>query len=80
MDSPQRPRRHHRTGLAGEFDIRLEFPADPPNASSPAGPAAPDTGQSLIAALRQQLGLRLEPGRGTREYLIADRVERPSAN
>ena len=40
--------------------------------------ATPDA--SLIVALRKQLGLQLEPGKGPREFLRIDRLERPSEN
>jgi uncharacterized protein (TIGR03435 family) len=41
-------------------------------------PAEP--GPSIIAALQQQLGLKLEPAKGLREYLVIDHVGRPSEN
>jgi uncharacterized protein (TIGR03435 family) len=39
-------------------------------------PQAPD----LFTALEQQLGLRLEPERAPREFIVIDQVERPAAN
>jgi uncharacterized protein (TIGR03435 family) len=36
--------------------------------------------QSFISAFAGQLGLRLEPTRAVREYLVIDAIERPSAN
>jgi len=35
---------------------------------------------SLIQAIRKQLGLQLSPGKGPREFLIIDRLERPTEN
>jgi uncharacterized protein (TIGR03435 family) len=65
-----------RTGVTGTFDIHLERePASP----SPDGGAS-DPGIPEIAAMREQLGLRLDPGRGPSEFLIVDRIERPSGN
>ncbi len=53
-----------QTGLAGEFDIHLEWEADPPQ-SAPDGQASlPPGHQSLVDAIRTQLGLRLDPGKG----------------
>ena len=56
----------NRTGIAGLYDIHLDFSMD-------------GTGDhpSIPAALEQQLGLRLVPSRGTREFLVIERVERP---
>ena len=69
-----------RTGLTGAFGIFLEFPADFPSASSSEGGAASDPGTPLVAALREQLGLRLDPGRGPREFLVIDHIEHASGN
>jgi uncharacterized protein (TIGR03435 family) len=75
-----------KTGIAGRFDIHLEFtpdqvtpglPAPLPNA--PALPADP-TGPTIFTAIQEQLGLKLEPARGPVELLIIDSIERPSEN
>lgn len=60
------------TGFTGKFDFRLEFAA--------AQLSEPGAGVPIAAALRQQLGLRLQPARRQVEVLVIDRVERPSAN
>ncbi len=74
-----------KTGLSGRFDIRLEFAPDTPapNASGEAA-APPNTpvvpaGPSILEAF-QQLGLKLEPGKGSVRILVIDHVERPSEN
>jgi len=70
-----------KTGLAGRYDFDLEWapdetqlggdvPAAPPDASSP----------PFFIAMQQQLGLKLEPGRGTIQTIVVDAAERPSAN
>jgi uncharacterized protein (TIGR03435 family) len=64
----------NRTGLAGLFDFRLEFAPDETVSDDPAG--AP----SIFTALQQQLGLKLEAAKGPGEFLVIDRVERPSGN
>jgi len=71
-----------RTGLTGLFDIHLEWEPVTANSSNADGGQASDPSPqaSLIEAMRRQLGLRLDPGRGTRELLVLDRVEKPSAN
>jgi uncharacterized protein (TIGR03435 family) len=45
----------------------------------PEGVAA-EPGPSIIPALREQLGLKLEPAKGPRVFLVIDHVERPSEN
>jgi uncharacterized protein (TIGR03435 family) len=65
-----------RTGLAGTFDIRLEWEFSP--AETGAGGEPPDT--SIITSIRKQLGLQLSRGKGPREFLIIDHVEQPTLN
>lgn len=71
-----------RTGLPGAFDIHLEWESDPPTSPAPDGRAASDPSPhtAIMVAMREQLGLRLDPGKGTREFLVIDRVEKPSRN
>ena len=70
------------TGLQGTFEFALEWtpdaaaPARPPDAP-PAPPIDPN-GSSFVTALREQLGLRLEPRTGSIDVLVVDRAERPS--
>jgi uncharacterized protein (TIGR03435 family) len=75
-----------KTGIAGRFDIHLEFapdqvtpglPAPLPNA--PALPADP-TGPTIFTAIQEQLGLKLEPARGPVQVLVIDSIKRPSEN
>ena len=73
-----------RTGLDGFYDLELEWssdlgltPARPDGAG--AGELTPD-GVSLFTALQEQLGLRLEAGRGPVQVIIIDRAEPPTAN
>lgn len=79
-----------KTGIDGVFDFHLEFapgqntpgfllqlrrPA--PNGTAPT--SDPD-GPSIFTAVQEQLGLKLEPAKGPGEFLVIDRVERPSEN
>jgi len=69
------------TGLAGGFDLELEFTPDqlPPEGTLPPGmPRPPVDGPSLFAALQEQLGLKLESQRGPVDVLVIDSVEPPS--
>jgi bla regulator protein BlaR1 len=61
-----------RTGLKGNFDFKLEWTPDAPQAD-PGGP-------SLFTAIQEQLGLRLESQKGPVVTIVIDRVERPSEN
>jgi uncharacterized protein (TIGR03435 family) len=66
-----------RTGLTGFFDIQIDLPPLQP-ATSPDG--GPDSGVSVFTVLQEQLGLRVEEGRGPVEVLVVDRLERPIEN
>jgi uncharacterized protein (TIGR03435 family) len=67
-----------RSGLAGFYDIQIDLPPLAPVAA--ADPAALDTSPSVFTVLQEQLGLRVEEGRGPVEVLVIDRVERPTPN
>ena len=77
-----------KTASAGLFDFHLEFAPD--ETTDPilcAGgqlesgePSADPAGQSLFTALQQQLGLKLEPAKGSGYYIIVDSADRPSEN
>jgi uncharacterized protein (TIGR03435 family) len=84
----------NKTGLAGKFDFHLEYTPDESTplilnalrqraeqngepvvaASDPAG------GLSIFTAIQQQLGLKLDGSKGAREFLVIDRIERPTEN
>ena len=66
-----------RTGLTGVYDIQLELPPLQPAAVDG---GAPDPGVSVFTVLQEQLGLRVEEGRGPVEVLVVDRIERPTEN
>lgn len=61
-----------RTALQGAFDVELQWGSD-------VGTAATNSDTpSIFTALQEQLGLRLEPSRGTVEVLVIDSVDRPT--
>lgn len=60
-----------RTALQGPFDIDLQWGAD-------VGTVTIGDTPSIFTALREQLGLRLEPSRAPVEVLVIDSVERPT--
>jgi uncharacterized protein (TIGR03435 family) len=64
-----------KTGITGRFDIDLRWQPDdaPPDSHDAAYP-------HFFTALQEQLGLRLEPGKGHVDVLVIDSVHRPSPN
>ena len=70
------------TGLDGKFDIRLEWGFDalqqPAATAGAAGDPSPHA--SATDALREELGLRLVSGRGMRQFLVIDHIEKPRDN
>jgi uncharacterized protein (TIGR03435 family) len=70
-----------RTGVSGAFDIHLEWGPDLASGETSEGStASAGSHMSQIQATRQQLGLRLDRGKGSREFLVVDHLERPSGN
>jgi uncharacterized protein (TIGR03435 family) len=73
-----------RTGLTGFYDLTLTWMPEPAIGTSalglplvprpPADPDAPD----IFTALQEQLGLKLESGRGPVEVIVIDRLEKPA--
>ena len=73
------------TGVAGRFDVKLEWSPDDMQAKPPSADRsnnAPDTatGPSIFAALQEQLGLKLESAKVRAEVLVIDSAEKPSAS
>lgn len=74
-----------RTGLSGQFDLNLEFTperrAQPDPSETASGQAvAPTPARPSIFDAIEQLGLRLEPGKGPVEIFVIDHLERPDEN
>jgi uncharacterized protein (TIGR03435 family) len=72
-----------RTGLSGLFDFDLDWtpdqlPRQPPDDPEPL--RIDPNGPTLFTALQEQLGLKLESGKGPVEVLVIDRAEKPSAD
>jgi uncharacterized protein (TIGR03435 family) len=73
-----------RTGLTGLYDFTLTWMPEPAIGTSllglpqiPQTPADPDA-PNIFTALQEQLGLKLEPGRGPVEVIVVDRLEKPT--
>jgi uncharacterized protein (TIGR03435 family) len=76
-----------RTGVKDRFNFVLEFVLDDNTPGVPGvyvrttpEPSDIPPAATIFTALEEQLGLRLEPAKAPREYLVIDHVERPSAN
>jgi bla regulator protein blaR1 len=65
-----------QTGLEGPFDFTLEWLRE---SNNPA-PADLQEGATFQEALQEQLGLKVQSTKATRDTLIIDHVERPSEN
>ena len=62
-----------RTGLRGEYDIRVE--------ATPAFRRDSEPGDlNIFTAVQEQLGLKLEPAKALLKVLVVDHVEKPSDN
>jgi uncharacterized protein (TIGR03435 family) len=66
----------NQTGLTGAYHVQLEYAKrDAPAPQATDAIPAP----SVFTAI-QKLGLKLEAGKGPRQYLVFDHAERPSEN
>jgi uncharacterized protein (TIGR03435 family) len=74
----------NRTGIAGIFDVRLDFSVDGARMTFTGDTDAPRTppseGPSIFTALGEQLGLKLIPAKGTGAFIVIDHLERPTEN
>jgi uncharacterized protein (TIGR03435 family) len=59
-----------RTGIAGEFDFKVDYAIDD----------NPESGVPLLTAVQTQLGLKLESTKGMVETLVVEHAAKPSAN
>jgi uncharacterized protein (TIGR03435 family) len=72
-----------QTGIEGRYDLTLKWTSDSGPASVPGvadGEASTDLGPSIFTAIREQLGLKLEPAKGSVRVLVVDHAEMPSDN
>ncbi len=70
-----------RTGLTGTYDFSLNSMPESDDPSTPSTDAQLDTeAPTFLAALKEQLGLKLRPTRARIQVMVIDHVERPSPN
>jgi uncharacterized protein (TIGR03435 family) len=64
-----------KTGLTGKYDLNLSWSRDDGSAT-----ATDSNDPSILTALQEQLGLRLQPAKSQVKTLVIDHVEKPSEN
>jgi uncharacterized protein (TIGR03435 family) len=77
-----------QTNLTGHYDVNIHFVPEQLAGGRGDGRAAPDgappppppEGPDIFTALRDQLGLRLEKGKGPVDHLVIEHAEKPSGN
>jgi uncharacterized protein (TIGR03435 family) len=67
----------NQTGLTGKFDFHIQYHGNTPRDNRN---EEPTVWPPLTDALEDQLGLKLEAGKGPVRLLVVDHVEMPSAN
>src|SRR5215472_8926700 len=68
-----------KTGLTESYDIDLRFAPDP-GLQLPPGPPGEPSGASIFTAIQEQLGLKLQAGKGPVEVIVVDSAEKPEGN
>jgi uncharacterized protein (TIGR03435 family) len=69
-----------KTGIEGVFDIFIDAPPEPRAEAMPDDRSLTgQLGSDILGAI-QKMGLKLESAKGPKEFLVIDRVERPSGN
>jgi len=69
-----------RTGVSGDFDFTLRWAPDTTQFGGRGQELSNDQRPSLIAALEEQVGLKLEATKVPVQFLVIDAIERPSEN
>jgi uncharacterized protein (TIGR03435 family) len=72
-----------RTGLSGNYDFDLtwtpdQMPQGPPPPGAPQQPPIDPGGPSIVTAVQEQLGLKLDATRGPVEVFVIDNVTQPT--
>jgi len=70
----------NKTGLMGYFHFHVEFLSNRKPGDPGFTPTDDPPFPSVFTALKQQLGLKVEAGKGPREFLVVDHLEKPSEN
>jgi bla regulator protein BlaR1 len=74
------------TGLTGKYNFRLMWTPNRGDFGFATGPGSPDAptsdpeGTPFLEAVKEQLGLKLKPGKAPLKVLVIDHIEKPSEN
>jgi uncharacterized protein (TIGR03435 family) len=69
-----------RTNLSGTYEFQIDWAPDVAASSTGTAPAPDPNAVSIFTAVREQLGLRLEPEKQQVDVLIVDRADPPNEN
>jgi uncharacterized protein (TIGR03435 family) len=67
-----------KTGLTGKYDVTLDWTPD--DGPPPMLNGVAVDGPSIFTAVQEQLGLKLDPGKGMVDGVVIDHIERPTPN
>ena len=75
----------NETGSGGQYSFHLEWAPDPTMQTRKPGSSLetaenPAGGPSILTAIREQLGLRLESKKGSAPVYVVDKISRPDGN
>lgn len=79
-----------KTGIAGNFDIELQWTPEPGQGVGPFGGAMPpppdavapvdSNGPTIFTAIQEQLGLKLDSAKGPVDIIVVDSASKPTEN
>jgi uncharacterized protein (TIGR03435 family) len=65
-----------KTGIKDQFDVDLQWTPDTANPNPSSEPSDPQAAPSLFAAVKEQLGLKLEGRKGPLDVVVVDQAQR----
>jgi uncharacterized protein (TIGR03435 family) len=69
-----------RTGLPGTYEYQIDWTPEVTGTAGAPSAQVDANAVSIFTAVREQLGLRLEPGKQQLDVLVVDHVEHPTEN
>jgi bla regulator protein blaR1 len=68
----------NKTGLSGKYDLHLHWNNEPKTAEGDNALEAANSAPAILAAVQEQLGLKLEPQKALTPVLVVDHIEKPT--